>query len=432
MGNCLGAHSRVENDHISHKPSAPSKFTAKTDTTSVSSTSTGCSTLSTQCSATERWDRISTQKTEGEVLSSSNLKAFTFNELKNATRNFRPESLLGEGGFGPVFKGWIDEQTLAPSKPGYGLAVAVKRLKPEGYQGHREWLTEVHYLGQLRHPNLVKLIGYCSEGDNRLLVYEFMPKGSLDNHLFRSAQPLSWAIRIKVAIGAARGLSFLHGTEPQVIYRDVKSSNILLDSEFNSKLADFGLAKAGPTGDKTHVSTRVLGTEGYAAPEYVISGRLSAKADVYSFGVVLLELLSGRTAVDHSKLQVEQNLVDWSRPYSCDRRKLFRIMDTKLEGQYPKKSAFAVAKLAFHCVRREAKLRPPMSEVLSTLEQLEDPKDAAKLQMQATRNAVKVNHGKQMRALSPVMKPSLRRQPSPLHSIPAVSSLPHRNLSHPH
>ncbi|KAJ0975255.1 hypothetical protein J5N97_017220 [Dioscorea zingiberensis] len=411
MGNCLGAHSRVENDHISHKPSAPSKFTAKTDTTSVSSTSTGCSTLSTQCSATGRWDRISTQKTEGEVLSSSNLKAFTFNELKNATRNFRPESLLGEGGFGPVFKGWIDEQTLAPSKPGYGLAVAVKRLKPEGYQGHREWLTEVHYLGQLRHPNLVKLIGYCSEGDNRLLVYEFMPKGSLDNHLFRRSKLLL----------AARGLSFLHGTEPQVIYRDVKSSNILLDS-----------LKAGPTGDKTHVSTRVLGTEGYAAPEYVISGRLSAKADVYSFGVVLLELLSGRTAVDHSKLQVEQNLVDWSRPYICDRRKLFRIMDTKLEGQYPKKSAFAVAKLAFHCVRREAKLRPPMSEVLSTLEQLEDPKDAAKLQMQATRNAVKVNHGKQMRALSPVMKPSLRRQPSPLHSIPAVSSLPHRHLSHPH
>ncbi|KAJ8647037.1 hypothetical protein MRB53_000060 [Persea americana] len=161
------------------------------------------------------------------------------------------DSLLGEGGFGYVFKGWIDEQTLAPARAGSGMVIAVKKLKPEGFQGHKEWLAEANYLGQLHHPNLVKLIGYCSEG---------------------GPQPLSWAVRIKVAIGAARGLSFLHDSESQVIYRDVKASNILLDGEYNAKLSDFGLAKDGPTGDKTHVSTQVMGTHGYAAPEYIATG----------------------------------------------------------------------------------------------------------------------------------------------------------------
>ncbi|KAF3450477.1 hypothetical protein FNV43_RR06560 [Rhamnella rubrinervis] len=180
---------------------------------------------------------LPTPRTEGEIFSSPNLKAFLFNELKNANRNFRPNSLLGEGGFGYVFKGWIDEHTMTAAKPASGMVVAVKKLKPEGFQGHKEWLTEVNYLGQLHHPNLVKLIGYCLEGENRLLVYEFMPKGSLENHLFRRGpQPLSWAVRMKVAIGAARGLSFLHDAESQVIYRDFKASNILLDAEFNAKL----------------------------------------------------------------------------------------------------------------------------------------------------------------------------------------------------
>ncbi|XP_020397099.1 probable serine/threonine-protein kinase PBL3 [Zea mays] len=176
-------------------------------------------------------NELPTPRIEGEILSSSNLKAFTFNDLKNATKNFRPDNLLGEGGFGHVYKGWIDEHTLAPSRPGSGMVVAVKKLKPEGFQGHKEWLTEVDYLGQLHHKNLVKLIGYCSDGDNRLLVYEFMPKGSLENHLFRSeVLILCHGQRLKVAIGAARGLSFLHDAENQVIYRDFKASNILLDS----------------------------------------------------------------------------------------------------------------------------------------------------------------------------------------------------------
>nr|CAD1822527.1 unnamed protein product [Ananas comosus var. bracteatus] len=318
--------------------------------------------------------RLPAARTEGEILSSPNLKAFTLNDLRSATRNFRSDSLIGEGGFGYVYKGWIDEQTLSASKPGSGMVVAVKKLKPEGFQGHKEWLTEVNYLGQLHHPNLVKLIGYCSEGDNRLLVYEFMPKGSLENHLFRRAQPLPWAIRIKVAVGTARGLSFLHDAKTQIIYRDVKASNILLDSEYNVKLSDFGLATAGPTGDKTHVSTQVMGTHGYAAPEYIATGRLSVKADVYSFGVVLLELLTGRRALDKSKVGMEQSLVNWVKPYLSGEQKLHRIMDLKLEGQYPRKGAQIIASLASKCLSSEAKLRPKMSEVLATLEQLQDLK----------------------------------------------------------
>ncbi|CAL0327696.1 unnamed protein product [Lupinus luteus] len=322
-------------------------------------------------------------RSEGDILSSPHLKAFTFKYLKHATRNFHPDSLIGEGGFGNVYIGRIDEQFLGAARPGSGIMVAVKRLKAEGFQGHKEWLSEVNYLGQLHHPNLVKLYGYCLDGDNRLLVYEYMPKGSLENHLFsRGAHPLSWATRIKVATGAAQGLTLLHDSKQQVIYRDFKASNILLDSvcwiifsipivlwALLVKISYFGLAKAGPTGDRSHVSTQVLGTEGYAAPEYIATGRLTTKCDVYSFGVVLLELLSGRRAVDKTKPREEQNLVEWSRPYLCDRRKLLRIMDTKLAGQYPKRAAYTAANLALQCTS-EAKIRPQMSEVLSTLELL--------------------------------------------------------------
>ncbi|KAI5078552.1 hypothetical protein GOP47_0006223 [Adiantum capillus-veneris] len=236
--------------------------------------------------------------------SNNNLKAFPFNVLKTATRNFRPDSVLGEGGFGCVFKGWIDEQGYTASRPGTGLVIAVKKLNLEGLQGHKEWLAEVHFLGQLYHANLVRLIGFCAEDDHRLLVYEFMQRGSLENHLFRRGnynQALTWAIRMKIAVGAAKGLAFLHEAERPVIYRDFKTSNILLDLHYNAKLSDFGLAKDGPTGDKTHVSTRVMGTYGYAAPEYVATGHLTARSDVYSFGVVLLEILTGRRAVDKTK-----------------------------------------------------------------------------------------------------------------------------------
>lgn len=307
--------------------------------------------------------------TEGEILSSSNVAVFTFNELKNATRNFRPDSLLGEGGFGYVYKGWIDEQTLLASKPGYGIAVAIKKLKPESFQGQKEWLAEVRYLGQLHHPNLVTLRGYCSDGDNRLLVYEFMSRGSLENHLFRrSSQVLSWSLRLKIAIGAAKGLEFLHNSK--VIYRDLKASNILLDGEYEAKLSDFGLAKDGPTGDRTHISTNVMGTQGYAAPEYIATGRLTAKADVYSYGVLLLELITGRRAVDRSKVGIEQNLVEWAQPMLGNKRKIFRIIDIRFEGRYPKKGAFEFANLTLQCINSQPNLRPQMLEVLTKLEHI--------------------------------------------------------------
>ncbi|KAF5764229.1 putative protein kinase RLK-Pelle-RLCK-VIIa-2 family [Helianthus annuus] len=375
MGNCLNSSSAKVDATLSSRTSGMSKVGSKISSSSGPSSTT----ISTYSGGSSSIDSVSTPRSEGEVLSSSNLKPFSFMELKNATRNFRPDSLLGEGGFGYVFKGWIDELTHLATKPGSGMAIAVKKLKPEGFQGHKEWLTEVTYLSQLHHPNLVKLIGYCSEGHNRLLVYEYMPKGSLENHLFRKGpQPLPWATRLKVAIGAARGLAFLHDAKDQIIYRDFKASNILLDADFNAKLSDFGLAKAGPTGDKTHVSTQVMGTHGYAAPEYVATGRLTAKSDVYSFGVVLLELLSGRRAVDKGKVGVEQDLVDWTKPYLGDKRKLFRIMDTRLEGQYPQKGAYTAATLASQCLNKEPKARPRMSEILASLEELQDAKNASK------------------------------------------------------
>ncbi|KAJ8760321.1 hypothetical protein K2173_011874 [Erythroxylum novogranatense] len=320
----------------------------------------------------------STPRTEGEILQSDNLKRFSFSDLKAATRNFRPDSVLGEGGFGCVFKGWIDEHSLTAVRAGTGMIIAVKKLNQESFQGHQEWLAEINYLGQLYHPNLVKLIGYCLEDDHRLLVYEFMPKGSLENHLFRRAsyfQPLSWNLRMKVALGAAKGLAFLHSDKVKVIYRDFKASNILLDSSFNAKLSDFGLAKDGPSGSQSHVSTRIMGTLGYAAPEYMATGHLTKKSDVYSFGVVMLEMLSGRRAIDKNRPGREQNLVEWARPYLGSKRKFVQVMDARIEGQYSMSNALKAATLAVHCISVEPRFRPSMEEVVRTLEQLHDSTD---------------------------------------------------------
>ncbi|KAF8084851.1 hypothetical protein N665_0696s0007 [Sinapis alba] len=314
-------------------------------------------------------------KREGEILSKANVKSFTFNELKLATRNFRSDSVVGEGGFGSVYRGWIDETTLAPTKSSTGLVVAVKRLNPDGFQGHREWLTEINYLGQLSHPNLVKLIGYCLEDEQRLLVYEFMHKGSLEDHLFTNdvkCKPLSWLLRVKVALDAAKGLAFLHSGPVKVIYRDIKASNILLDLDFNGKLSDFGLARDGPMGETSYVSTRVMGTFGYAAPEYVSTGHLNAKSDVYSFGVVLLEILTGRQALDHSLPTKEQNLVDWARPYLTSKRKVLLMVDTRLNSQYKPEEAVRMASIAVQCISSEPKSRPTMDQVVRALIQLQE------------------------------------------------------------
>eukprot|EP00250_Pteridium_aquilinum_P015267 c22482_g2_i1 orf=335-1531(-) len=319
-----------------------------------------------------------TPRLENGVQEGSNVRVFTYNELKVATRNFRPNSALGEGGFGTVYKGWIDDIDSKGVKIASNMTVAVKVLNQEGSQGHREWLAEVNVLGQLHHPHLVKLIGYCCENDHRLLVYEYMPLGSLENHLFRKAAlPLSWATRMKIAYGAAKGLAFLHCAVKPVIYRDFKTSNILLDSDYTAKLSDFGLAKDGPEGDQTHVSTRVMGTYGYAAPEYVVTGHLTARSDVYSYGVVLVELLTGRRSIDKTRSSGEHNLVEWAHPQLRDKRKLLRIIDPRLDGMYSVKGAQKAAALAFQCLSQNPKTRPLMSFVVEALEPLQNMRDMA-------------------------------------------------------
>ncbi|XP_077250412.1 protein kinase superfamily protein [Tasmannia lanceolata] len=290
---------------------------------------------------------------------------FTFRELAAATKNFRPECLLGEGGFGHVYKGHLEST---------GQVVAVKQLDRNGLQGNREFLVEVLMLSLLHHPNLVNLIGYCADGDQRLLVYEFMPLGSLEDHLHDlppDKEPLDWNTRMKIAAGAAKGLEYLHDkANPPVIYRDFKSSNILLDEGFQPKLSDFGLAKLGPVGDKSHVSTRVMGTYGYCAPEYAMTGQLTVKSDVYSFGVVFLELITGRKAIDSSKAHGEQNLVSWARPMINERRKFPKLADPRLQGRYPMRGLYQALAVALMCIQEEAATRPLIRDVVTALSYL--------------------------------------------------------------
>ncbi|KAK4399774.1 putative serine/threonine-protein kinase PIX7 [Sesamum angolense] len=382
IGSCITSRSKVENS-VSGISTHESKSTNDTSRDQPAAPAIPSTTTSNAES------NSSSSKLEEELKVSSRLRKFAFNDLKLATRNFRPESLLGEGGFGCVFKGWIEENGTAPVKPGTGLTVAVKTLNHDGLQGHREWLAEVNFLGDLVHPNLVKFIGYCIEDDQRLLVYEFMPRGSLENHLFRRSLPLPWSIRMKIAVGAAKGLAFLHEeAERPVIYRDFKTSNILLDAVFiwlpylllpgiQCQTFGFGLAKDAPDEGKTHVSTRVMGTYGYAAPEYVMTGHLTSKSDVYSFGVVLLEMLTGRRSMDKNRPNGEHNLVEWARPHLGERRRFYRLIDPRLEGHFSIKGAQKAAQLAARCLSRDPKARPLMSEVVDALKPLPNLKDMA-------------------------------------------------------
>ncbi|KAL2464028.1 Protein kinase superfamily protein [Forsythia ovata] len=289
-------------------------------------------------------------------------QTFTFRELAAATKNFRHECLLGEGGFGRVYKGRLEST---------GQVVAVKQLDRNGLQGNREFLVEVLMLSLLHHPNLVNLIGYCADGDQRLLVYEYMPLGSLEDHLHElptDKEPLDWNTRMKIAAGAAKGLEYLHDkANPPVIYRDLKSSNILLDEGYFPKLSDFGLAKLGPVGDKTHVSTRVMGTYGYCAPEYAMTGQLTLKSDVYSFGVVFLELITGRKAIDNMLPPGEQNLVAWARPLFKDRRKFPKMADPLLQGCYPMRGLYQALAVAAMCLQEQAATRPLIGDVVTAL-----------------------------------------------------------------
>nr|XP_016470598.1 PREDICTED: probable serine/threonine-protein kinase Cx32, chloroplastic [Nicotiana tabacum] len=360
MGNCLAQ--PVENHPSSVKLSSPPAVLAPTckkppSTHTISSSSTKDNIIG-------ELEELEATTTSGKIVT-PNLKVFSLAELKSATRNFRPDTMLGEGGFGRVFKGWIDEKTLAPSRVGVGMAVAVKKSNPDSEQGLKEWQAEVKFLGKFSHPNLVKLIGYCCcEEKEFLLVYEHMQKGSLERHLFRSNETLSWDTRLKIVIGAARGLTFLHTTEKQVIYRDFKASNILLDEDYNAKLSDFGLAKLGPINGNSHVSTRVVGTYGYAAPEYVASGHLYVNSDVYGFGVVLLEIITGLRVLDLTRTTGQLDLVDWAKPLLPDKRKPRKMMDSKIQGRYPINAAFQIAQLILQCLDSDPKNRPSMGQVL--------------------------------------------------------------------
>lgn len=295
----------------------------------------------------------------------STTHTFTYQELKDATQNFSTDSLIGEGGFGFVYKGQIGSSSQA---------VAIKKLNLTGFQGEKEFLVEVLMLSLLRHPNLVNMIGCCTEGEQRLLVYEFMPLGSLEDHLHDiqpGKEPLDWDTRLIIAAGAAKGLDYLHNeAKPSVIYRDFKSSNILLGENFHPKLSDFGLAKFGPIGDNSHVSTRVMGTQGYCAPEYALTGKLTVKSDIYSFGVVLLELITGHRAIDPTRGHGRRNLVEWMRPHVRDYKKHLQLVDPRLKGRFSEPSLHRAIEVAFMCVRENAKSRPTMSDVVLALNYL--------------------------------------------------------------
>ncbi|WCJ32814.1 Protein kinase superfamily protein [Euphorbia peplus] len=410
MGNCFGfAYNHGESPNPSSKfssinpptPGSSSNIYNTTTTMDFSATTNSSSAGKSQFSAAASeatFDEVGNPN--GQILEAPNMKEFTFADLKSATKNFKADTLLGEGGFGKVYRGWIDEKTFAPSKSGLGMVVAIKKLNSESMQGFQEWQSEVNFLGRLSHPNLVRLLGYCWEDKELLLVYEYMQKGSLENHLFRrspNVEPLSWELRLKIAIGAARGLAFLHTSDKKVIYRDFKASNILLDGSYNAKISDFGLAKLGPSGGDSHVTTRVMGTYGYAAPEYIATGHLYVKSDVYGFGVVLLELMTGLRALDTKRPNGQQNLVDWLKPILSHKKRLRNIMDLRIEGQYTSKAMLLAAQLSLKCIESDPKSRPSMKEVVEELEQIDAIKEKPKGNKSTGSSNSKSSHRSQQR-----------------------------------
>ncbi|XP_039049293.1 probable serine/threonine-protein kinase PBL7 [Hibiscus syriacus] len=288
-------------------------------------------------------------------------KNFTLNDIERATNSFDASRVIGEGGFGIVYRGSLDE----------GAAVAVKVLKRKDQHGGQEFLAEVEMLSRLHHRNLIKLIGICAEENICCLVYELVPNGSLESHLHgaeKETNPLDWGARMKIALGAARGLAYLHeDSSPRVIHRDFKSSNILLEHDFTPKVSDFGLARTAMDEGNKYISTHVMGTFGYLAPEYAMTGHLLVKSDVYSYGVVLLELLTGRKPVDLLQPPGEENLVAWARPLLTDKEGLETIIDPVIKSDISVDSITKVAAIASMCVQPEVSHRPFMGEVVQAL-----------------------------------------------------------------
>ncbi|MCO5605374.1 hypothetical protein L7F22_059557 [Adiantum nelumboides] len=279
---------------------------------------------------------------------------FTLEELALASDNFSSTNLLGEGGFGCIFKGILHN----------GLHVAIKQLKVGGAQGDREFQAEVETISRVHHKHLVSLVGYCTTGKQRLLVYHFVQNQTLEYHLHcQNQQILKWPTRLKIALGAAQGLAYLHeDCHPRIIHRDIKASNILLDNDFNAVVSDFGLAKLTSEA-RSHITTRVMGTFGYLAPEYALTGKLTEKSDVYSFGVLLLEIITGRKPVDSTRPAGEESLVDWARTLLTlisTEEDLHLLADPLLEGAYEPKEMFQMITAAAACVRHSSSKRPPM------------------------------------------------------------------------
>ncbi|XP_023750547.1 PTI1-like tyrosine-protein kinase At3g15890 [Lactuca sativa] len=302
---------------------------------------------------TTRSDRKEKEKKQ------STWRIFSLKELHAATNNFNYDNKLGEGGFGSVYWGQLWD----------GSQIAVKRLKVFSNKAEMEFAVEVEILARVRHKNLLSLRGYCAEGQERLIVYDYMPNLSLLSHLHgqhSSESLLDWSRRMTIAIGSAEGIVYLHNqATPHIIHRDVKASNVLLDSEFKAQVADFGFAKLIPDG-ATHVTTRVKGTLGYLAPEYAMLGKASESCDVYSFGILLLEIASGKKPIEKLNATTRRSITEWALPLVCE-GKFSEIVDPKLKGEYVEQELKRVVVVGLICAHNQPEKRPTMIEVVELL-----------------------------------------------------------------
>ncbi|KAI5059627.1 hypothetical protein GOP47_0025946 [Adiantum capillus-veneris] len=286
-------------------------------------------------------------------------RIFTSKEVLAATHNFSNDNKLGEGGFGSVYWGQLQD----------GSQIAVKRLKVWTSKAEMEFAVEVEILGRARHKNLLSLRGYCAEGQERLIIYDFMPNLSLLSHLhgqFATDGHLDWRRRMRIALGSAEGIAYLHHyATPHIIHRDVKASNVLLDANFEAHVADFGFAKLIPEG-VSHVTTRVKGTLGYLAPEYALWGKVSESCDVYSFGILLFELISSRKPIEKLGSGQKRTIVEWAGPLVYE-GKVDELVDPKLKGQFDEAELRRLVYVAAMCAQSSPEKRPTMREVVESL-----------------------------------------------------------------